>query len=144
MILGSLQMLFYITVIYTLLVGWILKNKGKDVAQMNHPTRFNHRYRKAIIRQHKDLATMFFIGVVFLLIIAEITVRISAPTKREWLFYLHLTFAIPGFLGLLAIYFKYNGVKHQKIHSSLSHIVLDLMFGALVTGVPLVMNIFQQ
>ena len=141
MILSPLQMLFYIAVIYILFIGWILQNKGKDVVRMNRSTHFNHHYRKAIIRQHKDLATMFFIGVVFLLIIAEITIRVSVPTERGWLFYLHLAFAIPGFLGLLAIYFKYNGIKHQKIHGSLSYVVMDLIFGTVITGVPLFLRI---
>jgi hypothetical protein len=139
-------MFFWISTVYTFLVGLVLWNKGRELARIGRLTKsqlvgFKHGYYQSLQAQHHDLARMFLVGVLAILIVAEFMVRISEPTMRGWLFYTHLGFAIPGLIGLLAIHKKYNGIKHPRVHCYLGRMVMIFVFGTIFTGIPLFMSI---
>lgn len=139
-------MFFWISVIYTFLVGLVLRNKGRELARISRLTKsqsvnLNHGHRQTLQYQHHDLAKMFLLGVLAILVIAEAVVRVSEPTLRGWLFYVHLGFAIPGLISLLFTYFKFNGIKYRHIHHYLTNLTLFLILGMMATGIPLFLSI---
>lgn len=146
MILNVLQMFFWISIIYTFLVGLVLWNKGRELARISRLTKsqlvsLNRGYHQTLQYQHHDLAKMFLLGVIAILIVAEFTVRVSEPIPRGWLFYTHLSFAIPGLISLLFTYFKFNGIKYRHIHRRLVNLTLFLVVGMMVTGIPLFLDV---
>ena len=111
------------------------------LARMNRSVNFNRNHRNVIRSQHRDLAKMFLVGIFFLLIVAEVMVRLSNPSERGWLFNTHLGFAIPGLVGLLFVYFKFNGVRHPQVHRYLTRFTLVCILGMILTGVPMFINL---
>jgi len=136
-----LQIIFWIAVIFVIFFGLILRSCGRQLASINNSLEVRHSHRRKIQRQHFYLARLFLVSVSFVLILAEISVRINELIVRDWLFFTHLALAIPGFVGLLAIHWKFNGIRHNKIHRYLAHGVLIFILGAVITGIPLFLRI---
>lgn len=130
---------FWVIVIYLSFVGYVLFVKGADLRRLRVQDKSS--FRSVIIEEHQYLAKMFLGGVVLLIIIAEFKVRLSAPSDRNWLFYIHLTLAIPGFIMLLLTHFRFNGLKvYPYKHRRMARWTLVLILGALATGILLFRN----
>lgn len=91
-----------------------------------------------IFISHKKYAKRTFWIAVLAVITVETVVRLNEPLY-DTLFWIHLSvFAIPCFLLLALIRFKYTGLKYPKAHGKLIYYgLLPTLVGTLLTGIPL-------
>ncbi len=88
-----------------------------------------------LVGVHKTYARCSLISTLILVILIELKVRMSGGAHLDWLFIVHLCFAIPFLLSLVGLNYRFNGLR-SNYHARIAYTCLVLFVGALATGVP--------
>ncbi len=96
------------------------------------------RCKIEVLSEHQKYAKRCFWIVLLAVAVIEPTVRYNHPVY-DFLFWIHLCiFAIPCFILLALIRFKYTGLKRPDVHAKLIYWgLLPALIGTLFTGLPL-------
>lgn len=107
---------------------------------VKHGRKYAHVFwsEEVDLANHKKYAKRAFEIAVFAVLVVETVVRFNKPLY-DTLFWVHLCFfAIPCFVLLALIRFKYTGLKHPKVHGKFIYYgLLPALVGTLLTGIPL-------
>lgn len=97
----------------------------------------SREYRK-LLTTHEKYAKRCFWIVLLAVAVIEPTVRCNHPVY-DALFWIHLcVFAIPCFILLALVRFKYTGLKRPDVHGKFIYWgLLPTLIGTLLTGIPL-------
>jgi uncharacterized protein (DUF983 family) len=85
---------------------------------------------------HKSAVNQALVVTIILIVLVELLVHFSPDLNTpSWLFRIHLLFAIPYLLLLIALRFWISGDKNPKAHKPLGYTTVAAYSGTLITGI---------
>jgi hypothetical protein len=138
---NTLTLLFLSKIVIAIILAAFLYNLfqtaryGRQIALV---FKCNILYSCALAKHKKYAKRCFWVAVLAVLSV-ETIVRFLGEPLYDTLFWIHLSvFAIPCFILLALIRFKYTGLKRPDVHSRLLYwVFFPTLVGTLITGIPL-------
>lgn len=96
--------------------------------------------REKNIDTHRTTARRTFFLMVGLILFIEGLVRFNGGNAMSSLFFVHLTFAIPCFIGIIVLNFFLTGIR-SAYHARIAYTTLALFLGTVMTGIPLIIDL---
>ena len=85
---------------------------------------------------HKRMVNYTLCATVVLILFIEVFSKFAdIHIKDTWLFVVHLSFAVPFLLLLIALRFWVTGERYRRLHRPLAYTLAGSFIGVLVTGV---------
>ncbi len=117
---------------------WQTARHGRRLAYIKRDDFFNRILYEQTLSRHNWYVRITYVVALITVALVEITVR-NFEAQYDLLFWIHLLFfAIPCFVTLTLLRFKYTGLKRPDIHGKLIYWgFLPALIGTLLTGIPL-------
>ena len=94
-------------------------------------------WRENSITRHKRLANLALWLALTAVVLTETMVRFQGGFKSNWLFPIHLGFALPSLILIVTLRFFLTGLKNPRWHRRVAYTLVILFTGTLTTGVKL-------